>query len=143
MDGQLQDKTVDAKCFRCGGDWEDRLVRFCSCEAQPPLMIENVPARVCASCGTRVFADSTADVFEDIREHRFGQYRMAIMHVFDYEKASKGEPPVEYTTISTHVGPIGALSASRFTRTVVHATQGYSSNVAARSADYEKIARIA
>src|SRR5450759_4745536 len=126
MDGQLQDKTVEAKCFRCGGDWEDRLVRFCSCEAQPPLMIENVPARVCASCGTRVFADATADVFEDIREHRMGQYRMAIMLVFDYAKALKGEPPATaYATVSTYVGQFGALSAyPTFTR-VMHAAQEY------------------
>jgi hypothetical protein len=70
-------------------------------------MIENVPALVCTSCGTRVFPDTTADVFERIRDDKVGQYRMATMLVFDYDRAVGGNPP-EVQTATTSLNLYGS-----------------------------------
>ena len=72
------------KCSRCGGEMEERIVRFCVSSLTPPIMIENVPARVCTRCGGEVFSDSTLDVFETIRDGRV-PHRIASVRVFDFE----------------------------------------------------------
>lgn len=72
---------------------EERIVRSCACGMTPPAMIENVPAMVCISCGEELFSDETAEVFERIRARRVGQYKMATMLVYDYQRALRNEPP--------------------------------------------------
>ena len=79
------------KCSRCGGEMEDRTVRFCICTVSPPVMILNVPAQVCRRCGGEVFSDSTIEVFEKIRDRRVPA-RNGVMHVFDFIEAMQPMP---------------------------------------------------
>lgn len=93
MDERLQDREVDTEaCSRCGGDMTVALVRFCVCDANPPLMIERVPARVCRRCGGEVFSDATMAAFENVRDGGVGTYRLVGMRVYDYVDTLNAEP---------------------------------------------------
>jgi len=53
-------------CHKCGGRMENQTVRFCACEANPPLFVDNTPAFVCRQCGERVYSDETMEALERI-----------------------------------------------------------------------------
>lgn len=80
------------KCSRCGGEMEGQIVRFCACDGSPPVLIENVPANVCKRCGGQVFSDEVAAVFERIVDGDDLGPRIAMMKVYDYERARQGRP---------------------------------------------------
>lgn len=63
---------------------EARSVRFCVCNASPPFIVENAPAQVCLRCGGEVFADSTVEVFEQIRDSRMMPHGETYVKVFDF-----------------------------------------------------------
>lgn len=70
---------------------EDRIVRFCACDANPPLMVENVPAAVCDACGEKQFSDATVEVFERIRDGDVGRTGATLMRLYDFNRAVRGE----------------------------------------------------
>lgn len=76
------------KCWRCGGDVEERTVRFCVCDVSPVIMIQDVPAQVCKRCGEQVFSDSTTKVFEQIRDGKF-LARSVLMSIFDFKELTE------------------------------------------------------
>jgi len=83
------------KCSRCGGEMTERVVKFCSCNAVPPILIENVPALVCGTCGGEVFSDATVEVFEKIRDGAAPRPRIELMRVYDFDRAAAGEPTAD------------------------------------------------
>ncbi len=76
------------KCHICGNDMKERRVRFCACEAEPPLIIENVPALVCETCGEQLFTSDTVAVFERIKAGKVQQSRTDTLRVYDFAMAA-------------------------------------------------------
>ena len=72
------------RCTVCGGTMVEQTVRFCACDATPPLIIENVPALVCEQCGEKVFSDSTIEGFESIKGSAVPYSHTLAIHVFDF-----------------------------------------------------------
>ena len=58
-------------CPVCGGDFRDQTVRYCACDSDAPVIVENVPARVCDQCGERLFSTSTAKQLEMIQSKNY------------------------------------------------------------------------
>ena len=81
-------------CSRCGGELVERTVRFCAPNTSPPIMIEDVPAEVCKRCGGEVFSEEAVGVFEQIKSGQAPGPRFAVMQVYNFEKARRGEPTV-------------------------------------------------
>ena len=78
-------------CERCGGDVELRLVRFCVCEANPMIVVENVPAEVCSQCGERSFTGETVDTLDVIRMGGVPPLlRPPSVRAFDYRSVHAG-----------------------------------------------------
>ena len=65
---------------------QSQAVRFCACNATPPLAIENVPAAVCRRCGHKEFSDKAVEVLDRVRVGRHHPVRIDILRVFDYEQ---------------------------------------------------------
>lgn len=75
------------KCHICGNEMKERRVRFCACEAEPPLIIENVPALVCDACGEQVFTSATVAFFERVKAGKVRQTRTDMLRVYDFAMA--------------------------------------------------------
>jgi len=107
---------------------EDRTVRFCVCDAAPPIMVENVPAEVCRRCGEKYFSDAIVEVFERVRDGRTLPGRNGRILVFDFVELTQpiptnGHREDRVTDLGTsgnvdfgsrqemHVGPLVAASA--------------------------------
>jgi hypothetical protein len=65
---------------------QSQAIRFCVCNATPPLAIENVPAAVCRRCGHKEFSDKAIEVLDRVRAGRHQPVRVDILRVFDYEQ---------------------------------------------------------
>ena len=60
--GRLQDKEVnDMQCVFCGGKVLEREVTFTYEEDDKYLIIEHVPAQVCARCGEKTYSPEVTD----------------------------------------------------------------------------------
>jgi HTH-type transcriptional regulator / antitoxin MqsA len=60
--GRLQGKEVtDVKCVFCGGKVLEREVTFTYEEDDKYLIIEHVPAQVCARCGEKTYSPEVTD----------------------------------------------------------------------------------
>jgi hypothetical protein len=68
---------------------EARFVQFCVLNVTPPIMIANVPAEVCLRCGGEVFADSTVEVLERIRDGLIQPNGMALARYFDFARIQR------------------------------------------------------
>ncbi len=93
-------------CSQCGGNMVEQEVRFCACNVTPPIIIENVPAYVCANCAGEVFSDATMEVFERIRDGYVPNTATYVVNVFDFQRASderKNEVSTRPIRISTRV----------------------------------------
>ena len=85
-------------CTQCGGNMVEREIRFCVCNITPPIIIENVPAYVCATCGVEVFSDATMEVFEQIRDGHVPNTGTVVVSVFDFQRTS-GEQETELSLL--------------------------------------------
>ena len=70
-------------CSKCGGRTVARTIRICACEASPPTIVENVPARVCSQCGEQELTDQTIAALERMRDGMMVS-RIAQVRVFDF-----------------------------------------------------------
>lgn len=68
---------------------EAQTTKFCVPYTTPPILIENVPAFVCDTCGGEVFEESTSQVFARIRKGQVLNYRTRMLKVFDFEKVDE------------------------------------------------------
>ena len=66
-------------------------VSVCSCDATPPIKVENVPAYVCELCSEQTLPGSTVEVFERIRQQKVGLRRFTSLAVVDFDSAERGE----------------------------------------------------
>jgi hypothetical protein len=103
---------------------EPAFVRFCACNASPPVIVENVPAQVCTRCGDRVFPDSAVEVFESIRDGQLQPYGLLWVNVFDFAQLRQPTAPVAVsngiTTDAAYRNGFGT-EPSQFQRVEVHA----------------------
>lgn len=73
----------------------EKRVRFCVCDLNPPIMIENVPAYVCDTCGDEIFSESAIEVFERTRDGEIPHSRTQVVKVFDFECAIREHEPIQ------------------------------------------------
>jgi len=66
-------------------------VSVCSCDATPPIKVENTPAYVCEVCSDQVLPASTIEVFERIRKDGVGRRYLMSLEVVNFDSAEKGE----------------------------------------------------
>ena len=57
----MRAEETDMKCAFCKGDLENRLVRYVQEYKGRVVIIDNVPAEVCAQCGEKFFAPDVAE----------------------------------------------------------------------------------
>jgi YgiT-type zinc finger domain-containing protein len=63
----MMTETKMMLCHRCGSEMEIRTVRLVeNTQSGEPVVIRNVPAKVCPQCGERVFAQPVAQALLDI-----------------------------------------------------------------------------
>lgn len=74
-------------CYKCGGDLEDTTVEFAALNATPSLLVANVPAEACVSCGERIYSNETLDVLEKLRTGLAAVARPKILLEYDYPEA--------------------------------------------------------
>jgi hypothetical protein len=68
---------------------EDRCVSFCACDADPPVLVANVPARVCTQCGEQMFTTPTLAVLERIRDGDAPPPRTVHFYAYDFAEAAE------------------------------------------------------
>ncbi len=56
------------RCYVCHGvdTYEDRVTRFCACDAPEPFIVENVPAKVCSQCGEKAYSAEANTALEKV-----------------------------------------------------------------------------
>ena len=116
----IETQSESAMCTRCGGRMEPRIVRFCAANANPPVFIDAVPAKVCRRCGGEVFTDETIEVFEYIKAGNAPTLpRQPVMKAYDYRTAlaylrQRAEPPdnvIDLATVRSASSASGAIAA--------------------------------
>ena len=78
------------KCSRCNGKMEERTIKFCACNAPMPIMVENLPAQVCDTCGDEVLPTQAIEMLEQIQRGELSPTKLGVVLTFDYEQ---GEVP--------------------------------------------------
>ena len=72
------------RCNVCGGTrFEDRNVRQLFELGQKPVLVENIPARVCEQCGGATFSGETVELVPPTRPHGHPPDRRATVDIFD------------------------------------------------------------
>jgi YgiT-type zinc finger domain-containing protein len=71
-------------CEYCGGSINERLVDLPKKLARKYILIKNVPAGVCQSCGTRYFSANVLKTIEETAKGRRVAKQKVVMEVFDY-----------------------------------------------------------
>jgi len=93
------------KCTRCKGDMESQTIKFCIPNAIPPMVIENVPAYVCDTCGEEVFTEATSQEFARIRRGDVRNFALRIMKVFDFQKLDDPVIRPEFYSVDAYYSP--------------------------------------
>lgn len=73
------------KCVFCGGRLEEKKVSFVY-ENDEYLVVENVPAEVCAKCGERTYSPEVTDELLGYAKHKFKPTKTIKVPVFDFAK---------------------------------------------------------
>ena len=71
-------------CVFCGGNVVAQNVTFLYEQDGQVLVIQNVPAEVCTTCGEKTFAPDIADEILKFAKRRFVPIKLIEVPVFDY-----------------------------------------------------------
>ena len=97
------------KCTNCNNEMVEKVVTFCSCDANPPVIIENTPALACEVCGAKWYTDATVEVFEKIRDNLHDYAYPKIVYMVDFPSAEQGHkigvatPQITYGALTTNL----------------------------------------
>lgn len=72
----------DERCEYCGGQIMEKRVDLPRKVAKKYVLVENVPAGVCAECGTRYYAANVLKTIEEIVRRRRKAAKEVIMPVY-------------------------------------------------------------
>ncbi|MBI5237878.1 MAG: type II toxin-antitoxin system MqsA family antitoxin [Deltaproteobacteria bacterium] len=72
------------KCVFCGGEAERKLVTFSYEEDDKYLLVENVPAEVCAKCGEKTYSPQVTDELLRFAKEEFKPAKTIAVPVFDF-----------------------------------------------------------
>ncbi|HEV8718023.1 MAG TPA: YgiT-type zinc finger protein [Candidatus Binatia bacterium] len=72
----------DERCEYCGGQIKEKRVDLPRKVAKKYVLIENVPAGVCAKCGTRYYAANVLKTIEELVRRRQKAAREMVMPVY-------------------------------------------------------------
>jgi YgiT-type zinc finger domain-containing protein len=77
------------KCVFCGGEVTEKKVTFSYEEGDKHILVENVPAEVCTSCGEKTYSPDVTDDLLRFAHDEFKPVKTIEVPVFDYsERAS-------------------------------------------------------
>ena len=94
------------KCDRCGGPVESKRVSICAPAADPPTIVQDVPAEVCGRCGEQTLTDETVGVFERIRDEEVSPAGEVSFTVYNYDRAlTEAKLAGAHTPLSVDVTP--------------------------------------
>ena len=83
--GRLQDKEAnEMKCVFCGGRVVEREVTFTYEEDDKYLIIEHVPAQVCAQCGEKTYSPEVTDHILRLARKEVKPARKIQVPVYDF-----------------------------------------------------------
>ncbi|MBI5970922.1 MAG: type II toxin-antitoxin system MqsA family antitoxin [Deltaproteobacteria bacterium] len=71
-------------CVFCGGKAEEKEVTFSYEEGDKYILVEHVPARVCANCGEKTYSPEVADELRKFAKAKCRPIRVLSVPVFDY-----------------------------------------------------------
>lgn len=72
------------KCVFCGGRVENKKVTFVYEDEHKCLLVENVPAEVCAQCGEKTYTPDVTDEILKFAKDQFKPARTIRVPVFDF-----------------------------------------------------------
>ena len=72
------------RCVFCGGEVEKRLVTFSYEGDDKYLLVENVPAEVCAKCGEKTYSPQVTDELLRFAKEEFKPAKTIEVPVFDF-----------------------------------------------------------
>ena len=116
------------RCINCGGTMEHGTTQFCIPSATPPILVENVPALVCDTCGDETFDEATSQGLARVRNGQAQNFTSKVMRVFDFAKLD--DPPVRsignshYFTLLHDDSDIVAGDSTTARRTMILAAVG-------------------
>jgi YgiT-type zinc finger domain-containing protein len=78
---------IKMRCYVCHGvdTYEDRMTRFCACDAPEPFIVENVPAKVCCQCGEKTYSAGTNTELERVSNGYAKPTSRRFIQVFDLD----------------------------------------------------------
>lgn len=71
-----------SRCPECGGEMHSGTTTYCDMATSDPLIVENVPALICAMCGAEVFSGPIVDVLQALSRERPTPSRVAAVPVY-------------------------------------------------------------
>ncbi len=72
------------RCVFCGGEAEKKHVTFSYEEDDKYLLVENVPAEVCAKCGEKTYSPQVTDELLRFAKEEFKPAKTIKVPVFDF-----------------------------------------------------------
>jgi len=72
------------KCVFCGGHVEKAIVTFTYKDDDKYLIVEHVPAEVCAKCGEKMYSPDITDELLKFAKNKFKPVKTVKVPVFDF-----------------------------------------------------------
>ena len=76
------------RCVFCGGKVENKIVTFEYQDGGQLIVVENVPAEVCESCGERTYSPEVADKLLHFAHMEYPSVRTIQVPVFDFAQTA-------------------------------------------------------
>ena len=77
------------RCVFCGGKLETRCVNFTYEQSGRYLVVENVPAEVCAQCGEKVYSPEVTESLLCFARQEFEPVKVITVPVFDFAQCAR------------------------------------------------------
>ena len=75
------------KCIFCGNNMEKKEVTFVYDEGEDYLVVEHVPAEVCAKCGEKIYSPEVTEELLKFAKKEFKPVKTINVPVFDFSEA--------------------------------------------------------
>ncbi|CAK8714720.1 MAG: YgiT-type zinc finger domain-containing protein [Candidatus Electronema aureum] len=77
------------RCVFCGGPLRSGTVTFSYDDEEAYVLVEHVPADVCAHCGEKVYSPAVADMLMEIAQKKTEPVKMLHIPVYDFTQAKR------------------------------------------------------